>query len=618
MSAFKKYWWVVGIALLAGFLHIVPYLYFQNNLGDEYQGIFMAGTYDEDAYLTFINQSRVDKSSFDNPYIFENRNDRINFRYYFLETLAGWKARVLGLPMDKVAILLKFFSSALLFIMLFIFGKSLTGSSIGGILVGVFVLLGNELTPPIAFGHSFLFYDRPINPSVSAIFFFLALFLAWRLFEKNNRLLGLWLGVLVGALAYLYFYFWFFAMTLLFVLFMIAFVRKERELAVNFCLSLITALLTSLPFLVNIFGTFGDAGANAVNIGKNFIVTHRVIIEKVLLAPLVFLIGLLAFLRFKREVFPRQFIKSPLNTPPQATGMNVVLDLINPADGGVNNRDTAPQAVRLFIFLGAVLTAGLLVSNQQVISGMEIQQHHFHFMTNIPIFLLSGAIICWYLLQKLFSQKILIRNILAILIMAGVVAHAVGVQANSYKFWKDESVDRQRWGPVFDWLNTHSKKDDVILANPEISETLPVYTHNYVYGALHAATYPVPTTRLAHNYFVTIYLDGVRTDTARDFFYNTDNRNALGQYIFEGQYWRAKCGSFGCFPDPTLETLIADYQKFLTRSPLVNLKKYKLDYILWDTKRDPVWRLNQYSFLRPVFSADKVILYQVNALPAKQ
>ncbi len=63
-----------------------------------------------------------------------------------------------------------------------------------------------------------------------------------------------------------------------------------------------------------------------------------------------------------RKFLENKFIKSPPNTPPPAAGMKAVLDLINPADGRVNNRDTAPRAVRLFIFyfLAAVLLLSFL------------------------------------------------------------------------------------------------------------------------------------------------------------------------------------------------------------------------------------------------------------------
>jgi len=352
------------------------------------------------------------------------------------------------------------------------------------------------------------------------------------------------------------------------VVFVFALVRRENSLATSVAMSVCIALLASLPFLLNIFNTLGTTSADEANIGKNFISTHRVILEKVLLVPLLFISGLWLFLRRRPIALSREFI-----------------------------------------FLVALLIAGLIASNQQVLTGMEIQQHHFHFMTNIPIFLLSGATICWYLLQTLLSEKVAIRNILAAFIIASVVAHAVGIQVTSYTHIFDEMHDRQRWASAFVWLNTNTTKKDVVLANPEVSETIPIYTHDYVYGALHAATYPVSVERLAHNYFMTIFLDGVRGQDARQ--YLTEHRNEVGQYIFEGQYWRANCGSFGCFPESIFEKLVADYQNFAAEPFEQNLKKYKIDYIIWDKKRESSWQLDQYSLLRKVFDENSMALYRV-------
>lgn len=579
----KKFWWVGVIAMLAGVLHIAPYIYFERSLGLEYKDVHMTGAYDEDFYLALVNQARVGKSAFANPYTYENRDQGINFRYQILETLIGKIAHGLRLSMDAVALAVKFFSSAILFIILFVFGRSLTKSATGGVLAAVFVEFGNELArlelgPALSTifhwqssFNSFLFYDRPVYPSITAIFFFLALFMSWRLLENNKHLLALWLGVFIGLISYLYFYYWAFLIILISALLVIALIRKDYSLAKNYMLTIGIAVLASGPFLLNIYGTLGQAGADTANIAKNFIFTHRFIIEKVLLLPMAILGAIFVWFKHKSRTFPRQFI-----------------------------------------FLGAVLITGLLASNQQVITGMEVQQHHFHFMTNIPILLLFSGVFLWYLLNLLNRDIPMYRYVKVMTIsfvIVAVIAHAVGVQASSYRYWDDEFVDRQRWAGAFSWLNEHTDKNDVVLANFEVSESVPVYTHNYVYGALHAMSYPVPIERLAHNYFTEIYLAGVRADNAREFM--DVNRDKMGQYIFEGQYWRATCGSFGCFPDSWFEKLVSDYQTFVSKPFEEQLKKYRLDYVIWDTRRDPVWQLDKYKLPKQVFLQDDVVIYNL-------
>ena len=69
----KRYWWLLTIALVVGFLHIAPYVYFEQALGDEYKGVFMAGTYDEDIYLSLINQADGQKFICQSLYLREPR-----------------------------------------------------------------------------------------------------------------------------------------------------------------------------------------------------------------------------------------------------------------------------------------------------------------------------------------------------------------------------------------------------------------------------------------------------------------------------------------------------------------------------------------------------------------
>ncbi|HEY4482988.1 MAG TPA: hypothetical protein VI953_02315 [Candidatus Paceibacterota bacterium] len=580
-NVLKCYWWVLLVALLAGVLHVAPYIYFEQQLGGEYQGVHMAGAYDEDFYLSFVNQARVGKSAFANPYIYENRDQGISFRYQVLDTLIGWSGRVLNLSMDSIALAIKFFSTALLFIVLFVLGKSLTKSAVGGVLVAIVVELGNEIArleiEPVlntifhwqSSFNSFLFYDRPIYPSVTAIFFFFGLYLVWKLLEDNKRLHAILLGVLVGIISYLYFYFWVFLTILICVMIITAVVRKEYALAKNFVLALIIGTIISVPFLVGVYGTLGQGSVDTANIAKNFVSTHRIIVEKVILAPLIILAGVWYFLRSKKITLPRQLA-----------------------------------------FLFACLLAGLIASNQQVFTGMEVQQHHFHFMTNIPILLLTAGVLLWYLLGQLSRSTVAYRYIRAMVVgvvFIVVIAHATGVQASSYRFWSGEFTDRQRWMSAFRWLNTNTSKDDVVLSSRGLSESVPIYTHNYVYGALHAMSYPVPIERLEHNYFTQIYLDGVRTTGARE--YLQAHRDEMGQYVYEGQYWRATCGSFGCFPDSTFDKLVADYQTFVSRPFESELNKYRLDYVVWDKKRDPNWSLDQYKSLKQIFEQDKVVIY---------
>jgi len=203
------------------------------------------------------------------------------------------------------------------------------------------------------------------------------------------------------------------------------------------------------------------------------------------------------------------------------------------------------------------------------------------------------------------------RKVLLVISMAIIIFHAVGIQASSFNYHQEDHRDRQRWAEGFNWLQKNTETDDVVFASFDISRTLPIYTHNYPYGALHASSFPVSLERLKHNYFIRMQVMGLEADDAREYFFDPTHRDELGQYIFEGQYYRALCGSFGCFSDEILEDILSEYVEFSGSSFEENLSKYRADYVFWDGKRDEGWNLDQYSFLQRVFESGQAVIYEL-------
>ena len=81
--------------------------------------------------------------------------------------------------------------------------------------------------------------------------------------------------------------------------------------------------------------------------------------------------------------------------------------------------------------------------------------------------------------------------------------------------------------------------------------------------------------------------------------------------LFIGTYWRDLCGSYGCFPDSVLENLVVQYKNFSSRSLLENIKKYKIDYLLWDSVAEPEWGLKGLVAEPPVYESGDFKLYAI-------
>jgi hypothetical protein len=482
------------------------------------------------------------------------------------------------LPFDTLAIFCKFLFPALNFLVVYGLVLYLTKKKSFALLGATAMLLAQEIAPisitalidTFSFNspfHHFLLFSRPINPQVNAIFFFLTLWALAALWHQPERKRYAWLaGIATGILGYLYFFYWNFTTILLGIMFVASLCMRDRMRMKKVLAALGISLVVALPYLITMIEMLG---AGTASVGKNYILTHRVIIEKIMLFPLALLGVMMAWKYIKYRS----------------------IKLAHP-----------------FQFLLLLVLAGIAASNQQVIHGMEIQQHHYHFMTNIPVFIIVMSILVAMAIERYCHKYV--RPTIALLVIL-LFFQAASIQAASYKYWKPIFAEYQAYAPVFEWLNKNSAYNDIIYASETISQLIPTYTHDDVYSALHLSVYPVPLERLEHNYFIYMYLEGIRENTVRDYLFKEENRNRIGQHLFEGQYWRAMCGSFGCFPDSVIEDLIIKYKNFLKKPFEQNFKKYRVNYVMWDSRENPEWNVSKHSFLELATSTYGVLLFSV-------
>lgn len=586
-GVFKKHWIAFVLALLVGLIYIAPHIVFMNASDVEYQGIYMSRTYDEDYYNGIIRQVYDGESVTQNAYNSEYQEKSISTMYNIPQAVVGHIGKFLGLSISSLALTTKFVFPALVLLVVYFFIYTLAKSRVAASIASFAMLLTQEIAPlnPSLLLKTFLFqsnfdnfllFSRPINPQVNAIFFFAALWALAALWNnKTSKKYAIISGVLVGMLGYFYFYYWNFAVIASGVMLIWALVMKNKEFAKNILLSIVVGIVVASPFL---FQMIGALTSDAASIQKNYVETHRFILEKVVLLPII------AFLALALWNWIAQKIQKP-------TRKIFTFLLASPY-----------QFLLVFAF------AGFIASNQQVIHGIEAQQHHYHFMTNIPVFILIGSVVtAGFIHRYLFSW----RKIAAAVVLVLIAIQAVSIQTASYERWKSEFAGYQSYAPLFQWLNENSDKGDVVYSDELLSQLIPVYTHNDVYSALHMSVYPIPLERLKHNYFIYMYLEGVREQGVRAYLYDEENRSRLGQHLFEGQFWRATCGSFGCFPDATLDYIIQEYRNFLKTPFEKNLKKYRVDFVMWDMRREPEWGMDKYKFLEKIPGEGETSLWRV-------
>lgn len=577
----KKHFAAILLAIAIGAVYAAPHIYFAND--PAYRGIYMAESPDEVFYMTGINKAY--KGSLPgNPYLYEYQDTKNPFQFHWMESMWGWIGHVSGLSVSGLALLMKALLPALLTLVGYALALLLSGNRAAALLASAALLLGNELARPSVSTalatlslsgpfQEFLLYSRPINPSMSGLFLWGA-FIASCVLVRNPRSLFATgsLGVLIGILAYTYFYFWVFVVAFAGVLFLYALLTQRYVLLRSLMLAGASGLLLSLPFIFALSATLlgGEGGTLA-----QAVPTHRVILEKMILLPLILYGSIfIALWWLKRQGRPSEWLSTFFER-------------------------------YQFVFL--LLITGMVVSNQQVITGKEVQQHHFHFFTNIPLFVFSMSLLAYEAVAR-FGPRF--RHIFVLLSVSIIFWHAVGVQASSYAAHYASYIRYQALAPIFRAIEKDSPEERVVLGNDFVSTRLTVYTQAFAYNTVYDSTYAgVPRSRVEHNYFVLLALRGVTAEQVRDYIYEKKNRDDVGVLLFAGQYYRDLCGSYGCFSDSVLEDLIVKYQAFLARPLADRLREYKIDYLIMDSVKDAGWQISSLP-IRPLSTEGDFTLYE--------
>lgn len=571
------------LGALVAALYVAPHLYFAAQ--PEYQGIYMAETTDENFYVTAINRSYTSPAPIGDPYQYEYQNIRNPYQYFALEFLLGKIGAGLGLSIEKLVLGMKAVFPFMLTLLVYTLSFLLSQSRGAALLAAAAVLLGNELARPslTATFHTllldgpwvnFMLFERPINPQVSALFFFGTLIALLSLMRAPRSKVAIGIaGASLGVLAYIYFFFWAFAAMFTLVLFCYALLVRDRSLVSGAFFAGVLSIIVASPFLYAVTMGFLDSATALLHA----VPTHRIIIEKMVLLPLFIYAFIFAwsYWSFRRPQLPF----------------------------GEDARDFS----RKYLFVLLLLVTGVVVSNHQVITGKLVQQQHFHFFTNIPIFILAMSLLGAEMLSKITGGRMFVlANGVAI---AFLFWFGVGEQVSSYRKHYADYIRYQKLVPIYEELNI--RENGVVLASDHMAMGVTMYTHARVYASPYDSNFKVPRERLVHDYFVRLAIRGVTPEKVREYVYDPKHRNEISYLLFGGLYYRDLCGSAACFPDSILEDLIRSYQEFSQKSVLSRIHEYRADYLLWDRKTDKEWQVEGIVTGAPLYESSDFALYAI-------
>lgn len=566
------------VGLLAATAFLAPFAAFQ--FSSSFQGIYLSAASDETHYVAQVRDISEGWYLLPNTYLWEGRMGHSNL-YLWLSLPLGIIFRVWPWhDVPSFVLFWKFVGIAGAVILVFRLVHFLRPSWSSGwkaaVAVGFPVL--PALLGPAFFSRladavlmrgnwaEFLLWTRFTNPVVSGLLFLGVLLLWFRNAEAPKWWRTVTLGALCGVMAWLYIFFWMFLSILLgFWMLLTAARRRWSEarhaaLAVGITAAIGFAYVWWVGIQTATYAEFEYLGP---------LLTHAPIFEwSVIAAVAIFLL------------------------------FHV----------GLAFRSKQPWASSDWA-LAVLAVTMIAVPNQQVITGRSLEPHHFYFLTNLPI---AGLLLLFTLarLAHLPSLPRVAKSagwvLAALLLWVGV-----GIQAATVRNITPHYLDAQRLAPAFHWID-RQPHPFVVLADEDASEWIPMYTGADVYYAPHANTYTTtPRERSVHAWYVQTRLSGITDpkDTRSSF---EEHREHMGSILFPSQYYRDRCGTRGCFSDSVMEDLLTGYQDFLSEDFSEQLRRYRVDAVLWDEAQDPSWALDQYPFLHKIQQWDNVSAWTVD------
>lgn len=580
----KTHKWAILLAFLVGIIVAFPQFYFPYDHSETYQGIYIANSDSEYYYLNRVQEVRDGNPSLNSAHFKDGKDDPYLFPPLD-EILTAYLGKTFFLDLNSTILFARFLFPFLGFLAVYGFVFLLSKEKLTAISAATAVCLAKSLLSQGALiallkGEAsvttFLDLGRPVHPQVDFLFFFSFLLFFWLFFDTSARLSikkqwiwGAISALILGSSFYAYPYTWSFLYVFLGVLCLILLFQKKWQDLKRIILLALGGIFIALPFFVNFYAATLYPSFEEIVFRSRLLETHQIIFG--FLVPSMFIIFLLFFPRKWREPY---------------------------------------------IFSLALFVTPFIVLNQRLITGKDFSSGHYHWNYHQPLAVVFLIIILFYQI-KFWSRKAgkLFKNIntskiLAFLIIGISIYTAILIQSASYKESEEQILYDQRYGPVIEWLNVNTEKEEVVLAAPEQLDILMIYTSLdsfYPNGPYLSAS---NESQLSVR-FLFYRLDGVSGEAAHDLFLQEQERRKISVDVY-GAYYKNISGDAKSIPDQILYSFAEKYQDFLL-IPLDKIFKiHDIKYVVWDPKNYPQWYLDQYDFLSKVYEKGDFKIYQTN------
>lgn len=451
-----------------------------------------------------------------------------------------------GLGIGGTVVLCKFLFGFLLFLSMALFCARLFGRPWLAILATSSVLFSWFLfASPWVFlsaiegnpvGVSVARFSRLTNPQFTSTLFFFALwtFVGWLQAGKRRSLIIS--GILTGLTFYAYVYAWTYLLSAFGLFFVWMLIRREwskvRDLFLLFGMTLLVALPYSIYLLTEIIPhpAYPDLAARI-----GMLLSH---------APLWgtwAAISIVIALAFGKTLTPY------------------------PA------------------FLSSLALAGIVVLNQQILTGKPIVPHHYHWYYIHPFAIVLVVMLGGVLLTRLIRSRG-VQTLLWSLALCVIVFWGITFQADAYQAQRVAWGVRQNQAGLLFFFNDPAYRDLTLYAPDDLHDLITVYTPmNVTYAVNTSNCCLTPTSRLRDAYFLDLWIEGLDPAEAASQFLGP-RREDVSRRIY-GIYYRELTGSYDGTPDDVLREEADRYGEYVRLSLCAKFSRQPLDFVAWPVSR---------------------------------
>jgi hypothetical protein len=579
------------VALIYG----MPQVIARYSLPNTYAGIPYLVNDSEGEYVSRIREILDGHYTVSSPAFYEYKNSvslippTSEFFFYVLPKI------VTGLSLNSIIFLSRFVLPALVFIFVYSLLLSISLRSryahITAIAGGLFVILGAGIADYHSFfsylihgGREtyFLWQSRLVNPVTGTLTLFVILNLMWWIMKKQTSwFVSIGAGVVLAIMSGYVFSFAL-ALTIAILLTLFFIWKKDWQKVLKMASIPILALAFNALYIVKALRTLSHSTNTSDPLRSGMFLTHVPTLNIISVAVLLVVTALFTFLYVKSHRIEK-------------------------------------EDETWWVFVFAISLSCVIAYIQQIVTGITVWPQHFSQYTVI-----LALVVFIILLQNFIGprwHKLRIVGITFFIIISSVFAlrMLLSIPSTILQF-----ADQQSFAPVFEWLNNNAEKDCVVYVSSdygnEINRFIPAFTSCNVYHSFYNYN-GVPPERIMDNFIVNLRLRGIKTaEISRHW---DENWFWVHAYFFRdwgdmfccSDRWLVKIKNpeeIAGYFDSVEKDVEEKYSQSLKTDLKTELAKYKIDYFVVDTEKQPQVNEKNFTFLKPEKRYGRFMIYSFN------